>query len=154
MVAGRNAFQAEEGSRGVPAGAELRDLLERTLQELDEDETRGPVLRATGLRLRLRLIDAGLVVDIAAGDEPGRCLRWSFGGGAEWEPMLELEMDSEIANGFLQGRESLAIAIARRRVRCRGDSRAALLFLPAVKLISEPYRRIVASDYPHLALEG
>ena len=60
-------------------------------------------------------------------------------------------MTSEVANRYLQGRESLAIAIARGKVRCEGDSRSALLYLPAVRLLCEPYRRIVANGFPALA---
>jgi hypothetical protein len=152
MVVGKSAPEAETRSRRGVAEPELRDLLERTLEELNADESSGPLLRATGLRLRLRLPDAGLVLDIAASDASDRYLRWSFGGDVDWEPKLDLEMDSEVANAYLQGHESLAIAIAHRRVRCRCDSRAALRFLPAARLIAEPYKRIVASDYPHLAL--
>ena len=61
-------------------------------------------------------------------------------------------MDSEVANRYLQGKESLAIAIARRRVRCRGESKVALLYVPAMRLLCEPYRRVVAAEYPHLAI--
>jgi hypothetical protein len=60
-------------------------------------------------------------------------------------------MNSEVANRYLQGRESLAIAIARGEVRCEGESSAALLYLPATRLIAEPYRRVVEAEYPRLA---
>jgi hypothetical protein len=152
MVAAKSAPEVEMGVRGGVPGPEMRDLLERTLEDLNVDESRGPLLRATGLRLRLRLPDAGLILDLAASDAPDRYLRWTFGGECDWEPNVDLEMGSEVANAYLQGRVSLAIAIARRSVRCRCDSRAALRFLPVAKLIAEPYKRIAASDYPHLAL--
>ena len=48
-------------------------------------------------------------------------------------------MTAEVANRYLQGRESLAIAIARGQVGCRGVADA-LLYLPAARLICEPYR--------------
>ena len=60
-------------------------------------------------------------------------------------------MSAEVANRYLQGRESLAIAIARGQVRCRGGSRAALPYLPAARLICEPYRRVVEAEFPDLA---
>ena len=82
-----------------------------------------------------------MVLNVAAGDDPDHPIRWSFDGRPRWSPRLELEMDSEVANAYLQGRESLAIAMARRRVRCRGEARVALLYLPAIRLICEPYRR-------------
>jgi hypothetical protein len=154
MVASNTDPEAEAAPRRGMRSGDLRELLERTLQDLNEDGTRGPLLRATGMRLRLRIPDAGLVVDVASSDAPDQHLRWSFDERAEWEPQFELEMSSDVANAYLQGGESVAIAIARRRVRCRCDSRAALVFLPAVKLIAERYKRIVAADYPHLALEA
>jgi hypothetical protein len=61
-------------------------------------------------------------------------------------------MDSATANAYLQGKESLAVAIARGKVRCSGESRVALLYLPALRLVVEPYRRLVRERYPHLAL--
>ena len=129
---------------------EVRDLLDRTLRELDGDSRAGPLLRASGLSLRLRLTDLDLTATVRASDEAGHHLRWSF---ADTAPAgLDLAMDSRTANAYLQGKESLAIAIARGRVRCTGESRFALLFLPVLRLVVEPYRRLVRESYPQLAL--
>jgi hypothetical protein len=151
-MARKAARREDRPKAGTVRREELRAALDRTLRDLDDDHTRGPLLRATGVRMRLEFPDVGLVLNVAASEEPGRHLRWSFDPGVDWEPKLELTMDSETANGYLQGRESLAIAIARGRVRFRGDSRATVLFLPAVRLIVDPYKRVVSQDYPHLAL--
>jgi len=132
-----------------PVGREeLRELVERTLAELNADDRRGPVLRASGMSARLVISDLELVVDVAASEGPDDFLRWSFGGDADWEPEIELEMDSATAHRFLQGDESLAVAIARRRVRCSCRSRAAVAFLPAARLIAERYRGVVADRRP------
>ena len=40
------------------------------------------------------------------------------------EPKISLTMESEVANSILQGAESIGVAIARRRVRVRGDAGA------------------------------
>jgi hypothetical protein len=61
-------------------------------------------------------------------------------------------MDSEVANAWLQGRESVPVAIARRRMKYTGNARDALRYLPVLKVISERYRKVVRSDYPHLAI--
>jgi hypothetical protein len=132
---------------------ELKEVLDRALGEVDADERRGPVLRATGIRLRFRFPDAGLVLNLAASEERGHHLRWGFSDNGGWEPKLELTMDSEIANAYLQGKESLAVAIARGKIRCKGDARVALVYVPAARLIAEPYRRLVRDEYPHLALD-
>ena len=80
-------------------------------------------------------------------------LRWAFSDEIEWTPKLELEMDSEVANGYLQERESLAVAIARGRVKTSGDAKAALLYIPALRLLARPYRRVVTDEHPQLALD-
>lgn len=152
-MAGAVALRREDAKApAVRSRAEFRDLLEKALAEVDADERSGALLRAAGLRVRFSFPDLGMVLNVAASDDPGHHLRWSFSDGQEWSPKLELEMDSDVANGYLQGRESLAIAMARRRVRCSGESLVALLYVPAIRLICEPYRRIVKAEYPHLAL--
>jgi hypothetical protein len=60
-------------------------------------------------------------------------------------------MDSEVANRYLQGAESLAIAIAHGRVRVSGESKTALLYLPLLQRVCEPYRRIATEEFPRLA---
>jgi hypothetical protein len=131
---------------------EVRELLDRTLEEVDADERAGATLRAAGLSIRLEITDLELVLNVAPSEDPGHHLRWSFDDDAGFEPKLRLEMDSETANGYLQGRQSLAIGIVRRKVRVGGDSRVALLYLPALRLICERYRRVVTTEHPKLAV--
>ncbi|MEK6272247.1 MAG: hypothetical protein AABM42_06325 [Actinomycetota bacterium] len=132
------------------SATEFRELLDEALSELDADEKSGPLLRAAGLRMRFDFPDLGLVLNVAASEEPGHHLRWEFSDAVDWEPKLNLRMDSRIANAYLQGKESLAIAIARGRVRFNGDTRCALLYVPALRLVAGPYRRLVRQEYPHL----
>jgi hypothetical protein len=128
---------------------ELRAALDKALAAADADERLGPRIRATGMRMRFDFPDAGIVLHVAAG-EGDRNLVWSFGEPPDWEPQLVLEMSADVANRYLQGRESLAIAIARGQVRARGESRATLRYLPAARLICEPYRRVIEAEYPDL----
>jgi hypothetical protein len=149
MAAARGA---KGGAGARLSEAEFRGLLDEVLTEVDDDDRAGPVLEATGLRMRFRFPDLGLALSVRASDRADRHLEWSFVERPGWEPKLELEMDSEVANGYLQGKESLAIAIARGKVRCRGEARVALAYLPAVKLLVEPYRKVITSEHPRLAL--
>jgi hypothetical protein len=138
-------------------GAEHPDLepgrflaaLERTLELAAEDERIGPLICACRPRLRFLFDDLDTALDLSAW--AGR-LRWSFAPRPDWEPRLVIELDSAVANRYLLGRESLAIAIARGQVRVRGDSRAALLYLPATQLLGETYREVVAADFPELGI--
>ena len=133
-----------------PSATEYRALLDQALSELDADDKSGPLLRAAGLRIRLEFPDLDLVLNVAASEEAAHHLRWSFSDAVDWQPKLSLRMDSRIANAYLQGKESLAIAIAHGRVRFSGDTRCALLYVPALRLVVGPYRRVVRREYPHL----
>ena len=132
------------------SATEFRELLDEVLSALDADEKSGPLLRATGLRVRFEFPDLGMVLNVAASDEPGHHLQWEFSDAVDWEPKLNLSMDWQIANAYLQGKESLAIAIARGRVRYDGQARCALLYVPALGLVVAPYRRLVRRKYRHL----
>jgi hypothetical protein len=127
---------------------DFRSALDRALSEADADERLGPMLGATRLRMRFEFVDAGLGLNIAAG-EPGHNLSWSF-GEPTWQARLVLSMEAAVANRFLQGAESLPIAIARGQVRCRGESRIALKYLPATRMLVAPYLRVVQRDFPGL----
>jgi hypothetical protein len=141
---------------GTPAAklseAELGAVLDEVLADVDADTKAGSLLRAAGLRVRFRFPDLGMVLNVAPSDEPGHHLRWTFSDQEDWEPKLELVMNSDVANAYLQGRENLAIAIARGRVRASGDTRCALLYLPALRLVVDSYRRQVRAEHPHLAV--
>ncbi len=126
----------------------FRSALDRALTEADADERLGPLLSATHLRIRFEFTDADLGLNVAAGEQ-GHNLTWSF-GAATWPARLVLSMSVAVANRFLQGAESLAIGIAHGEVRCTGESRAALNYLPATRLLAEQYRRVVERDFPDL----
>jgi hypothetical protein len=131
---------------------EFRDLLDEVLADVDADDKAGSLLRAAGLRMRFRFPDLGMVLNVAPSEQPDHHLRWAFSDAVDWQPRLDLTMDSQVANAYLQGRESLAIAIARGRVRAEGDTRCALLYVPALRLVVDPYRRQVRLRHPRLVI--
>jgi hypothetical protein len=135
------------------AAAEFRALLDDVLTETDADEHAGPLLRAAALRIRFEFPDLPLVLNLAATDEGDHHLSWRFSDDVDWKPRLTMEMRSEVANAYLQGKESLAIAIARGRVRCTGDTRSALVYIPALRMLVASYKRLVTQEHPHLVLE-
>src|SRR5215208_3158221 len=139
--------------RSSAAAAEFQHLLDDVLKETDADDHAGPVLRAAGLRIRFEFPDLPLVLNLAATEEGDHHLAWKFSDEIDWKPKLALTMDSKVANVYLQGKESLAIAIARRRVQATGDTRSALLYIPALRLLVGSYRKLVTQEHPHLVLE-
>lgn len=133
---------------------EMHEILDRVLTLVDGDQRAGPLLRATGMRLRLEVPDLKLAANIAASEDPEHCIAWSFAARPPWEPRLELRMGSAVANAYLQGAASVPVAIARGQIQCAGDARAALLYLPAAKLITDPYRELITAEYPHLVIDA
>ncbi len=133
---------------------ELRELIDHVFSELDLDERRGSLLRAARFSVRLEITDLDLSIRVRASEDGAHHLAWAFAEDGEPEAGLVLEMDSATVNAYLQGSQSLPVAIARGRVRCSGDARTALVCLPAMRLFVEPYRRWVARLHPHLALSA
>jgi hypothetical protein len=152
-VAGRGARRAAARAANAAAfrsAQEAREVLDALLRAVDADERAGGLLRAAGIRIRMELTDVRLVMNLAPAEQAGRHLDWRFDDRVSRDPRLRIAMDSGTANAYLQGRESLAIAIARGRVRCDGDARAALLYVPALRLLVEPYRHLLSERYPEL----
>ena len=129
---------------------EFVEVIDRTFTLMSDDPEMGPRLREADTPQRFEFPDLELVVNIRAGssDEPN--LKWEWSDRVSWEPKVKMTMSSETANRYFQGRENVAIAIARRRIKAGGDVKAALAILPITKPLFEHYRKMIASDYPHL----
>jgi hypothetical protein len=141
------------GSASSAAAAEFRSVLDDVLRETDADDQAGPMLRAAGLRVRFEFPDLPLVLNLAATEQDEQHLTWRFSDDVDWTPKLTLRMGSKVANAYLQGKESLAIAIAHGRVKATGDTRSAIVYIPALRLLVASYRRLVTQEHPHLVLE-
>ncbi len=131
--------------------SEFREVLDRIFTIMSEDPEMGPALRDADVPQRFEFDDLDLVLNVRArrGGETAN-LHWRWTDDVDWEPKVMMSMSSEIANRYFQGRESIPLAIARRRIRTRGDIRAALALIPITRPVYERYRSIVAADYPHL----
>ncbi len=131
---------------------EFREVIDRTFALMSEDPDMGPKLRDADTPQRFEFTDLDLVVNIRAGalDEPN--LAWEWSDDVDWEPKVKMAMSSETANRYFQGRENIAIAIARRRIKAGGDVKAALSIIPITKPLYARYREMIAADYPHLEL--
>jgi len=131
---------------------EFREVIDRTFALMSEDPEMGPKLREADTPQRFEFTDFDLVVNVRAGgpDEPN--LAWEWSDDVGWEPKVKMTMSSETANRYFQGKENVAIAIARRRIKAGGDVKAALAIIPITKPLYARYREMVAADYPHLEL--
>jgi hypothetical protein len=132
---------------------ECREVMDQVFEMMSTDPDMGPKLREAETPQRFEFPDLDLVVNITAtdGDEDGQNLRWEWTDDVDWEPEVKMTMDSDVANRYFQGKENVAMAIARRRIKTAGNVKKALALLPITKPVFEQYRALVERDYPHLA---
>jgi hypothetical protein len=129
---------------------EFREVMDRTFTLMSEDPEMGPRLRQADTPQQFEFTDVGMVVNIRAGTENEPNLAWEWSDEVSWEPRVKMAMSSETANRYFQGKENVAIAIARRRIKAGGDVKAALAIIPLTKPLFARYREMIAADYPHL----
>ena len=129
---------------------EFRQVMDRTFALMSEDPDMGPQLREADTPQRFEFTDLEMVVNIRAGGPDEANLAWEWSDDVPWEPKVKMTMSSETANSYFQGKENVAIAIARRRIKTGGDVKAALAIIPLTKPLFTLYREMIAADYPHL----
>jgi hypothetical protein len=133
------------------SNTEFRQVMDRTFALMSDDPDMGPRLRAADVPQRFEFPDADLVVNIRAGrDGEDANLHWEWTDEVDWEPRVRMTMSTETANRYFQGKENVAMAIARRRIKTGGDVRAALEILPLTKPVFERYLAMIRAEYPHL----
>ena len=136
---------------GFESPDQFREVMDKTFTIMNEDPEMGPKLKAADTPQRFEFADLELVVNVRAtreGEEGN--LLWKWSDEVDWEPRVRMSMSSETANRYFQGKENIAMAIARRRITAGGDVKAALAILPITKPVFARYRELVEADYPHL----
>jgi hypothetical protein len=130
---------------------EFREVMDRVFAMMSEDPDMGPRLRDADVPQRFEFTDVDLVVNVrGAEDGEGGCLHWEWTDDVDWRPKVRMAMSSDTANRYFQGRENVAFAIARRRIRTGGDVKAALDLIPITRPVFARYREMVQHEYPHL----
>jgi hypothetical protein len=132
---------------------EFREVIDKVFEIMSTDADMGPKLRDAEAPQRFEFPDLDLVANItfAPRVEDGRNLRWEWSDDIEWEPEVQMTMDSDVANRYFQGKENIAMAIARRRIKTSGNVKKALALVPITKPVFARYRAMVEAEYPHLA---
>ena len=132
---------------------EFRTVIDRVFSMMSEDPDMGPKLRDADVPQRFEFTDVDLVVNIRAArpDEDGN-LHWEWSDDVDWEPKVKMAMSSETANKYFQGKENVAMALARRRIKSGGDVKAALSLIPITKPIYARYREFLEAEHPHLVV--
>ncbi len=131
--------------------AEFREVMDKAFTLMSTDPDMGPKLRDAQVPQRFEFPDLHAVVNVTYDDSGGeQNLRWEWSDDVDWEPKVGMTMDSEVANKYFQGKENVAMAIARRRIKTGGDVKASLALIPITKPIYAQYRAVVEAEYPHL----
>lgn len=130
---------------------EFREVMDRIFGLMDGDPEMGPQLKDADVPQRFEFEDLDLVVNIR-GTREGEdgYLYWEWSDDVDWDPKVKMSMSSETANKYFQGKENVALALARRRIKSGGDVKAALALIPITKPVYAQYRAIVEAEYPHL----
>jgi hypothetical protein len=140
------------GSSAFESPEEFREVMDRAFELMSTDPEMGPKLREAETPQRFVFPDVDEVVNITAGDEDDsqNNLRWEWSDDVDWEAEVEMKMDSAVANKYFQGKENIAMAIARRRIKTSGDVKKALALVPITKPVFKQYREMLEDEYPHL----
>ena len=138
-------------SASFESAKELREVIDAVFTMMDADSEMGPKLRDADTPQQFEFSDFDVVVNIRAAtdDEEGN-LYWEWSDDVDWEPKVRMTMSSEVANRYFQGKENVAMAVARRRIKTGGDMKAALDLIPVTKPIYALYREYLEREKPHL----
>jgi hypothetical protein len=130
---------------------EFKQVIDQVFAMMSDDADMGPKLRDADVPQRFEFTDFDLVVNIraAAPGEDGN-LHWEWSDDVDWDPKVRMSMSSETANRYFQGKENVAMALARRRIKSGGDVKAALSLIPITKPIYARYREFLEREHPHL----
>ena len=135
------------------SAAECREVMDKVFTIMSTDPDMGPKLRDAETPQRFEFPDFDLVVNITSADGGGdQNLRWEWSDDVPWEPEVKMTMDSEVANRYFQGKENVAMAIARRRIKTSGNVKKALALIPITKPVYDRYREMCENEYPHLVV--
>src|SRR3712207_1848901 len=102
--------------------------MDRTFELMRTDPEMGPRLRDAETPQRFEFPDLDLAVNITHADDviDGQKPRCEWSDDVPWEADVEMAMDSAVANRYVQGKENIAIALARRRIKSSGNVKKAL----------------------------
>jgi len=126
-------------------------VIDKVFTMMSTDPDMGPKLRDAETPQRFEFPDLDLVVNITHNEDgTDDNLRWEWTDDVDWEPEVQMTMDSEVANRYFQGKENIAMAIARRRIKTSGNVKKALALIPITKPVYTRYRSMLEAEYPHL----
>jgi hypothetical protein len=131
---------------------ELRTVIDQIIAAMDEDEDIGPKLRELGTPVQIIFTDFDATVNIRGGESGEPNLVWRWSKRVSWKPTTTIEVTSNVANSFMQGRLRVAAALALRKVKVKGSLTAGLKIVAICNPLFGHYKERIAEEYPHLIL--
>lgn len=98
-----------------------------------EDPELGPALRETGLTLQFQFSDPDATTTIVTSEG------LVIDGDVDQAPSATMIMAADVGNGYWQGKVSLPLAMARGRIRVKGNVQALLRLAPLSKALVPLY---------------
>ncbi len=131
---------------------ELRLVIDQVISVIGDDTEVGPQLRALGTPIEIYYKDFDITVNIRGGEEGESNLVWVWSKRVKWKPVTRIEVTSDVANQFMQGKLQVARALALRKVKVKGSLTAGLKIVAICGPLLGHYRERVESDFPHLVV--
>lgn len=131
---------------------EFKQVFEQIFVLMNGHATVGKTLADARAPHRFVIADYGLEFHVTFADpaKPGKFLRWQW-GTPDWDPMITLTMNSDVANRYFQGKENIATAVMLGRVKIKGPMSKILELAPVTKPIHPVYRQwLEEQQFDHL----
>ncbi len=131
---------------------ELRLVIDQVISTLNEDDEIGPKLRELNTPIEICFTDFDATVNIRGGEDGESNLVWVWSKRVKWQPATRIEVTSNVANSFMQGRLRVAAALALRKVKVKGSLTAGLKIVAICNPFFGHYRERIEEDDPHLVV--
>lgn len=127
-------------------------VFDKLWELVDRHPKVGPELKAARAPHRFVFSDLDLVLNVTWSEETGHNVRWVWGDDArDWEPLVTLQMKSDVANRYFQGKENVILAVTMGRIKLSGPMALILKLSPVMRPIEPEYRdMLAATGHDHL----
>src|SRR4029450_4492772 len=99
------------------SAAEFREVMDKVFTIMSTDPDMGPKLRDARVPQRFEFPDKADVDNTTYDDSGGeQNLQWKWSDAVDWDPQVEMTMNSDVANKEFQGKETGPMALGRRGV--------------------------------------
>ena len=136
---------------------EFKTVMDAAFDLMSTDPKMGPKLRDARVPQRFIFPDVKLILNVTTADaarvkDEGQNLYWVWGDkNCDWEPVVQMMMDSDVSVRYFQGKVNVALAIASGKIKAKGSVPKALKLVPITKPVYKLFRAWLDDNgYEHL----